>query len=432
MAYATKTEVRDRIACDEFKPSDTVLDDFISKAEIDLKNQLGGSLNRKILTSYEENSTFTIDVPGAKSINEIKVDTAIIDEFSTEELLTNPNVESTENDEVQGWNESQGTGDTLSQDSDNSWIYSHSLKIAKGAAVNSYFYSDTSSFDDETYYRGKAKLYVDSNTAANTSLKLEFLDSDSSIVKTYTSETLSVEITQPTSASVIAIVSDNAKDIYQAIILTGRLVSGGEVITESVELNGTTSVNSDNSFVEIISIEKSEETAGTVTLTSNSAGVTNGTMAATTNILEKWQEVQVIGSPTEDSASMRVSFYVSSSATSGSAYADNFQLRKCNWFLRQGKVYFAESVQGNIIIDYEKAQVSRAVREIVRDLASLYSLIHYAGADSSGTNYASLKSSQFPNTGLQVLYTKILDNLQRNMDIYVSVEDIDFLIGELV
>ena len=434
MAYTTKALVRERIACDEFKPSDSILDNFISKAEIDLKNILGGSLSKAVKVSYEKHSTFTIDLTGAKSINEIKINGEKLDEFSDEEILTNPDLESTENSgsDVLAWNKEEGSGDTLSLDSSESFIYAHSLKIAKGAGVNSYWYSDTYSFSPQTYYRAKARLFVDSNTAAHTTLKLEYLDSDDSVVKTYTSETLSVEITQPSSSSAITIVSDSAEDIYQSIILTGRLISGGEVITESVELNGTTSVNSKNSFVELVSIVKSEETTGTVTLTSNSGVVTNGSMASTVSKLEKWQEVEVFGAPTEDANSMRLRFDVSSSASSGNAYADTFELRKQNWFLRQDKVYFANSIEGDVVIDYEKAQVSRAVREMVRDLASLYSLIYYAGIDSSGINFNSLKSAQFSNTGLSVLYNTIHSEFQRNIDIYLSIQDSDFSMGELI
>ena len=430
MAYATKAEVRERIACDEFKPKDTILDNFIAKAEIDLKNQLGGSLNKSIKTIYEEAPVKYVDLPGASSINEITIESEKIEEFSGE-LLANQNAELTQGDEVQGWNESEGTGDTLSHDSDESYIYSHSLKIEKGAAVNSYWYSDTHAFSMQTYYKANAMLFVDSDTAANTSLKLEYLDSDNAVVKTYTSGTLSVELTQPSSASVIAIVSASTKDIYQAIILTGRLVANGEVITESVELNGTASVNSINSFAEIVSIEKTDTSTGTVTLTSNSEAVTNGTMTANVLKLETWQEVEAFGAPTEDASSMRVSFYVTSSATSGNAYADSFQLRKVNWFLLQGKIRFANSVSGDIVVNYEKAQVSQTVREMVRDLAALYTLLQFNGAESSGMNYNTLKSAQFSNSGLTVLYSLILSDLQKNMDIYVSMNDSDFLVGSL-
>ena len=69
---------------------------------------------------------------------------------------------------------------------------------------------------------------------------------------------------------------------------------------------------------------------------------------------------------------------------------------------------------------------------MVRDLASLYILTYYSGGDTSGMNYASLKSSQFQNVGLSSLYNLILNDLQRNIDIYLSIQDSDFSIGELV
>ncbi|HNX03698.1 MAG TPA: hypothetical protein PLE33_08970 [Candidatus Cloacimonas sp.] len=83
---------------------------------------------------------------------------------------------------------------------------------------------------------------------------------------------------QPTSASVLAIVSSSASDTSQTIFIRG--ISGGIEVTESVSLTGTSSANSANSYTRVKSISKSATTAGSVTITANSAAVTVATIAA--------------------------------------------------------------------------------------------------------------------------------------------------------
>jgi len=82
---------------------------------------------------------------------------------------------------------------------------------------------------------------------------------------------------QPTSSSVLAIVSGSTSDTTQTIFIRG--ISGGSEVTESVTLTGTTPVNSVNSYTRIKAISKSAVTVGTVTITSNSAAVTNAVIA---------------------------------------------------------------------------------------------------------------------------------------------------------
>lgn len=81
---------------------------------------------------------------------------------------------------------------------------------------------------------------------------------------------------QPTSASVITVVSDNASD-NQTIHIRG-LVSGTEK-SDDLTLNGTSTVAGTIAFDRILGISKSAVTAGTVTATSNSAAVTVATIA---------------------------------------------------------------------------------------------------------------------------------------------------------
>lgn len=78
---------------------------------------------------------------------------------------------------------------------------------------------------------------------------------------------------QPTAASTISVVSSSSLDNTQSVLIQG-LVSG-EDDYEVVSLNGTSAATTSKSFTHIESVTKSEATAGRVTLTSDSGGVTN-------------------------------------------------------------------------------------------------------------------------------------------------------------
>lgn len=98
---------------------------------------------------------------------------------------------------------------------------------------------------------------------------------------------------QPTSASVIAVVSSSASDT--AVHVSIRGISGGLEKTEKLTLTGTTPVNSTNSYTSLLSITK-DVTVGTVTCTSNSAAVTN--ISLTANQYEKsYWEIQLFKTP---------------------------------------------------------------------------------------------------------------------------------------
>jgi|1_EtaG_2_1085319.scaffolds.fasta_scaffold00841_10 hypothetical protein len=77
---------------------------------------------------------------------------------------------------------------------------------------------------------------------------------------------------QPTSASVITVVSNSGSDTTQKVRING-LVNGVED-TELLTLNGLTDVNGTKSFTEVFTIAKDETTVGMVTVTSNAAAVT--------------------------------------------------------------------------------------------------------------------------------------------------------------
>lgn len=79
---------------------------------------------------------------------------------------------------------------------------------------------------------------------------------------------------EPYDGSTNATASYALGDIFQKVIVTGYL-SNGSLIEEPVQLNGTTSVATVNSFTTILKISKSDRTHGYITATSNSGAVTN-------------------------------------------------------------------------------------------------------------------------------------------------------------
>jgi len=77
---------------------------------------------------------------------------------------------------------------------------------------------------------------------------------------------------QPTSSSILTIVSSSASDTTQSIFVRG--ISSGSETYETVALNGTSSASTTNSYTRIISISKDTVSSGIVTATSNSGAVT--------------------------------------------------------------------------------------------------------------------------------------------------------------
>lgn len=78
---------------------------------------------------------------------------------------------------------------------------------------------------------------------------------------------------QPSSSSVLSIVSTSAADSTQVVRVKGTNSLGVE-LDETVTLTGTTPVDTSNSYTEIRSITKSATTTGYITITSNSGAVT--------------------------------------------------------------------------------------------------------------------------------------------------------------
>ena len=83
-------------------------------------------------------------------------------------------------------------------------------------------------------------------------------------------------IAQPSAASKLAITSSSASDSTQTIQIRG-IASGSEVY-ETQTLTGTSAVSSTNTYTRITGISFDAARAGTVTITSNSAAVTNATI----------------------------------------------------------------------------------------------------------------------------------------------------------
>lgn len=81
---------------------------------------------------------------------------------------------------------------------------------------------------------------------------------------------------QPTSASVITVVSSSASDT--SIIVRVQGFVSGELLTEAITLTGTTPVAGTNTFTEIVRVSKDDATVGVITFTSNAAAVTNATL----------------------------------------------------------------------------------------------------------------------------------------------------------
>lgn len=85
---------------------------------------------------------------------------------------------------------------------------------------------------------------------------------------------------QPTSASVITVVSSSASDTGSFLVHIKGIVNGREDY-ETIALNGTTNAVGSKSFTRVISVSKSGDTTGTITVTSNSAAVTVANLSRT-------------------------------------------------------------------------------------------------------------------------------------------------------
>lgn len=102
--------------------------------------------------------------------------------------------------------------------------------------------------------------------------------------------------TQPTSSSAITIVSSSASDITAAKAIIVKGVTSNGITTESLTPNGLTNVVSTNAFTKILSITKSAAWVGRMTMTSNSAAVTNLVLFPT-EYGRNYQQIEFLSAP---------------------------------------------------------------------------------------------------------------------------------------
>lgn len=439
MSYCSVSDVRTNINLESNRPGDSVVQAFIDKADVEINENCGGSAARfdeKFLFTGERLITLAHDFTAVVGIF---VGGSEIKEFSEEDnLLEDGSVEEDDGDDAPlYWTDNAGSGDTLSWATDYAFILNRSLKIVKGAAVNSYWESDEESISVKHEYKASGRIKVDANSTAKTTLKLVFQASDDTIEQTFTSKNVTLEITQPSSVSAISVVSSDAMDTSQTVTISG-LVNGLEDV-ETVTLNGTTAVSTIKTFTYIAGTRKNENTAGIITCTSNSGVVTNCTMAATVNSKEDWMNIEVIGTSTPDSATATVQLYVGSTATSGSAWGDMFKLYERNWkpiYSSMAIYLFTDKIKvgDNVRVVYSRSAKSKLIKEISRDIASVYVLLYLVGANTSGANYKDLKTSSLGSYGQS---SKVVENLfvriDRNFDLLFGHDrsSPDFIRGEL-
>lgn len=101
---------------------------------------------------------------------------------------------------------------------------------------------------------------------------------------------------QPTSASIITIVSDSASDNTAAKAVVIRGVTTNGVTSESVTPSGTTPVSTVNSYSKILAVTKSASWAGNMTMTSNAAAVTNLYLFPT-ELGRSYQVIELLSTP---------------------------------------------------------------------------------------------------------------------------------------
>lgn len=80
---------------------------------------------------------------------------------------------------------------------------------------------------------------------------------------------------QPTSASVVTISSSSAADVGSTLAITVKGVTANGVTSDTISPSGTTPVAGAVAFTKILSVSKAMAWTGNLTMTSNSAAVTN-------------------------------------------------------------------------------------------------------------------------------------------------------------
>ncbi len=393
MAYSTTLKVRQIAGLDSLHPSDTLLTQLITYSDIEVDSWLISAKRYSEKIFYKQDGRFVdLEVPASEILEIWKNDYRLLD-FEELDLLDDGDVETADSTDIlpEYWNKDQSSGDTCSWGTDYSFNMYRSLKIEKASANTSSWYSDDiDEIEEKQEYKAKARIKVDSNSSGNPKLRLAFYDSSDSNLVNFDSSAVTIQVTQPTSASVLAIVSTSTADTTQKIIIEGTV--SGEETTEVVSLNGTTSASSSNSFSYIKGLLLDKACAGTVTVKSNSAAVTNATFAVGAITKKDWQEISLLGKAPYQSSYARV--YLICSSSTGSVWGDTFRVFKRNWkFLSSEKrIEFFDEIKKDsiLLISYKRTYDHSLVEEISTTLASLRSLVWLSGGNTEA-DYEFLK-----------------------------------------
>lgn len=103
---------------------------------------------------------------------------------------------------------------------------------------------------------------------------------------------------QPTSASVITIVSSSASDTGSANAITIHGISSGARTSETINPSGTSSVAGSTSFTKILKVTKASAWVGTLTVTSNAGAVTNLTLLPG-EYARFYRQIELLRAPTQ-------------------------------------------------------------------------------------------------------------------------------------
>lgn len=160
------------------------------------------------------------------------------------------------------------------------WLRQYGYTLTTVSGTSDYALSplvDTSkiiNFRDETNSQGISYIsdsqFREINPGPDSTTGQEYL---------YTIRGFSPVQNQPTSASVLSLVSSSASDVTSYIVNIQGLNGSNILVNESVTLTGTTPVATTNSYTKVLALSKNLNTNGTVTITSNSGGVTNVVIA---------------------------------------------------------------------------------------------------------------------------------------------------------
>ena len=417
MAYSTEAKVREMLGLDDNTPATGVITNFITQADNKIDQLCAGSPYRTTQSLlYTGDGRYLELEYDVQEIKNIYVDGKELTEYDKQDLMEDGDCDISSNSTPDYWNEEESSGDTLAWSSDYSYNLFRSLKITKGGASESYWYSDDlMNLKEETEYQLTARIKVDSNASTNTYLRMEFRDSDDASIVTYDSATVTIQITQPSSASVVTLVSDDATDTTQSAVIEGTV--NGIHDYERVEMNGTTDAVSTKSFSYISGIRIDTACAGSVTSKTNSGAVTNATFTAGQKLKEDWQLVTATGPSPHNLESARALLRVTSAT--GNAWGDRFRLYERNWKLHPSskQIEFMNNLpkKTRIRISYLRTKMPALIETISLEITSLYVLANITGGKTSGINFEDLKSGKYGSISLFDRFKEIRLSLYQNI-----------------